>query len=311
MIECKPDSSAIRLFSIIIAAYNDWASLEECLRSLGDQTGSLHFEVIIVDDGSHEPAPESICQWGKRYPLSVVRQAHAGIPTARNLGVQNSKGDVLVFTDTDCRFETNCLSVLNSVLAEFPQHNCFQLHLAGDSSSLFGRAEDLRLLALQNHLLQPDGRIPYLNTAGFAIRREHLNSLDSLFDPVALRAEDTLLLVNLMEQGEIPFFVPKAMVQHTVNLSLTKCFRKDVRLAWLEAKTFELIAAKGVRVRIGNRERLQILRDTWRTSRQSSVGRAAWFVLAGRQMLQRMISALYTFLRMGFRKHPTSKASSA
>lgn len=311
MIQCEPDPSAGPLFSIIIPAYNDWGPLEECLRSLGDQNGSLSFEVVIVDDGSHEPAPESISQWGRRYPLSIVSQPHAGIPTARNRGVQSSNGQVLLFTDTDCRFETNCLSALNSALTDFPQHSCFQLQMAGDSSTLFGRAEELRLLALQSHLLQPNGFIRYLNTAGFAIRRQRLTLRDNLFDPVALRAEDTLLLANLMQQGEIPFFVPKAVVQHRVRLSFTECFRKDVRVAWLEAKTYESIALKGVRVRMGNRARWHMLWATWRMAGQPSLGRAAWLVLVGRQMLQRTIFVLYRVLRVGSRKEPASRTSIA
>ena len=48
-------------------------------------------------------------------------------------------------------------------------------------------------------MLQPDGRIRYLNTAGFAIRRTAVNVEEGLFDPVAIRAEDTLLLANLMK----------------------------------------------------------------------------------------------------------------
>jgi len=50
-------------FSIIIPAHNDWNLLEGCLRSLAEQTNRLKFEVIVVDDGSRDPAPESIREW--------------------------------------------------------------------------------------------------------------------------------------------------------------------------------------------------------------------------------------------------------
>src|SRR5437870_9417933 len=56
-------SSTNPLFSIIIAAYNDWESLDQCLQSLAQQAGGPSFEVIIADDGSTEPAPEFIRQW--------------------------------------------------------------------------------------------------------------------------------------------------------------------------------------------------------------------------------------------------------
>ncbi len=296
-------------FSLIVAVYNDWGPLEQCLRSLDQQTGRPEFEVIIVDDGSQEAAPESVRHRSGGYPLTIVRQSHAGIAAARNRGLRISRGSVLVFTDADCRFQTNCLAALGAAIVDFPQHNCFQLHLAGDCSNVVGRAEELRLTMLQNHTLQPDGCIRYLNTAGFAIRRPGVNIEVGLFDPVALRAEDTLLLVTLIQRGELPLFVADAIVQHAVSLSLIECFRKDVRAAWLEGRTYEIIAAKGVRVRMGQRERFGMLLSMWKTARQGSIGRAAWFVLVARQCLQRIVTFAYRCLRLGTSRHLPANAS--
>src|SRR2546422_3379953 len=54
-----------------------------------------------------------------------------------------------------------------------PQHSYFQLHLTGDSSGRVGRAEELRLRTLQDHMLQTDGRIRYLRS------EEHTSELQS------------------------------------------------------------------------------------------------------------------------------------
>jgi hypothetical protein len=169
--------------------------------------------------------------------------------------------------------------------------------LVGDCSGAIGRAEELRLMALQDHLLQSNGCIRYLNTAGFAVRRERFGTEEDLFDPAAQRGEDTLVLANLMQRGELPLFVPQASVQHTVPLSLIGCLRKDIRSAYLEGRTFEIIMSKGVRIRMSNRERFNILRFTWKASRQDSIGRLAWFVLVGRQSTQRIIHVIYRLFR--------------
>jgi glycosyltransferase involved in cell wall biosynthesis len=285
--------STTPLFSIIIGVYNDWTPLDQCLRSLEQQTNGPSFEVIVVDDGSKEEAPEFIRRWIQCYPLTVVREDHAGISAARNRGAQISKGVVLLFVDADCKLQANSLAELASTVTQHPQHNCFQLRLIGDRSGLVGRAEELRLITLQNHLLQPDGSIRYLNTAGFAIRRNRANIDGGVFDPVAVRAEDTLLLANLMQSGELPLFVPNAIVQHAIPLSLFECFRKDVRSAYLEGRTFGIIAARGVRIRVSHRERLSMLCSMWNTSKQQSIGRSAWFVLAARQAV-RWIVLLFT-----------------
>jgi hypothetical protein len=283
-----------RQFSIVIPVHNDWEPLEQCLGSLAKQTNCPVFEVIIVDDGSRGAAPESILQWNRSYPLSIVRQPNTGVSSARNRGVQESKGDVLIFTDADCRFQANCLSALAATIATSPQHNCFQLHLTGDCSSLVGRAEELRLIAIQDHALQGDGRIRYLNTSGFAIRRSHPSIEESgPFHPVALRGEDTLLLATLIQRGELPFFVSSATIQHSIPLSFIECLRKDIQSAWLEGKTFEVITETGIRVRMKNNERLRMLFFTWKLSRQPSIGRSAWTVLISRQLLERATSMIY------------------
>jgi len=285
------------LFSIIVAVYNDWAMLRGCLLSLAQQTKSPSFEVIIVDDGSTETAPEFIRSANNSLPLTLIRQSHAGIPASRNRGIQASKGTVLLFVDADSRLEGNCLEALSSTIAKSPQHGCFQLRLVGNCSSLVGRAEELRLVNFQDHMLQPDGRIRYLNTAGFAIRRTRVDIETAVFDPVALRGEDTLLLAKLMQVGELPLFVPDAIVEHCVPLSLMDSLRKDFRSAKLEKGTYATIASKGVRVRVTHRERLKLLSSMWKTAHRESIGRSAWFVLLVRQGFKRILSFGYQCLR--------------
>ncbi len=298
MVKSKPSSAAAPLFSIIIAVYNDWIPLDRCLRSLPEGTNAPSFEVIIVDDGSREPAPEFIHRWASSYPLTVVRQPHEGIATARNRGIQISRGSVMLFIDADCKLQTDCLTTLASTIRDSPQHNCFQLHLTGDRSGLVGRAEDLRLITLQNHLLQPNGCIRYLNTSGFAIRRERVEIERGLFDPAAIRAEDTLLLANLLRGGELPLFVTDAIVQHAIPLSLMECLRKDIRSAYLEGRTFDRIASMGVRIRASHRERLGMMSSMWKASRRHSIGRLAWFVLLARLGLGRIVSVACSCFRL-------------
>jgi glycosyltransferase involved in cell wall biosynthesis len=293
-----PVSATAPAFSIIIPVYNDWGPLRGCLESLGRQENAPAFEVIIVDDGSGDPAPEFIRQWRGPYPLAIITQPHRGIPAARNRGVESAKGSVLVFVDSDCRLRTDCLANLGSTVFQLPQHNSFQLRLTGDLSSLVGKTEELRFISIQNQLVQPDGCIRYLNTSAFAIRRARVDLKKGFFDVSVRRGEDTLLLVSLIEAGELPYFVASATVQHVIPLSLGPCLLKDIRSAYLERKAYDIISSKGVRVRVRNRERLAMLSSTWKTAGQRDIGRMAWFVLVGRQTLQRAVSLACWLLRL-------------
>jgi glycosyltransferase involved in cell wall biosynthesis len=273
-------------FSVVIATFNDWRPLDECLRTLAEQSGAPEFEVVVVDDGSEHAAPEFVGAWGGHFRLRVERQTHEGISAARNHGARIARGSVLLFVDADCKLEKSCLAMLSAAIAQRPEDDYFQLQMSGDCSGLVGRAEALRLITLQKYMLQPDGHIRYLNTAGFAIRREKADISGGLFDPQALRAEDTLFLANLIEVGKLPWFASEATVQHAIPLSLGACLLKDVRSAYLEGRTYDVIASKGVRIRVTHRERMSMLRFMWKKSARPPIGRAAYFVLAARQTLR-------------------------
>ena len=296
MVTDDSSQSAALLFSVIIGTHNDWVPLDNCLASLAQQTDGPSFEVIVVDDGSSEGAPESLRRWGSSYPLTFVRQAHAGVAAARNRGIHMSRGSVLVFADSDCRFQSGCLAKLSSIIIDSPQHSCFQLRLVGDPSTFVGKTEELRLSTLQKHLLQPDGCIRYLNTAGFAIRRTRVNTEGFAFEPAAIRAEDTLVLANLMQCGELPFFATASVIQHATSLSLKDYFLKAIWSAYQEGSTYDIIASMGVRVRVKHRERLAMFSSMWNTSEQQSIGRSACLLLAARQFLRLATSFIYRFL---------------
>jgi glycosyltransferase involved in cell wall biosynthesis len=282
-------------FSLVIAVYNDWDLLEQSLESIAAQASAPAFEVIVVDDGSAEPMPTHLLDWAHAFPLTTVRRPHAGISTARNTGIRLAQGSVLLFIDADSRLKENCLAALDATIAAHPEHNSFQLRLIGDRATLPGRTEELRLSALQAHMLQANGCMRYLNTAGFAIRREKVDIEKGLFDPAAVRGEDTLLLANLIQCGQLPFFAADAVVQHAVSLTLLQCIRKNIRSAYLEANTYQTIASRGIRVRMNNRERLRMLRTMWRASRRRSIRRPAWFALLISQALQRVVSLAFSY----------------
>ena len=300
MATCGPASATTPSVSIIIGVYNDWKPLDRCLRSLTEQRFPPSFEVIVVDDGSEEPAPQSIRDWADHKHLTLIHQSHAGVSTARNRGLEISKGSIVLFIDADTKLQPDCLGALVAAVTRSPGHGCFQLRLVGDCSGLVGRAEHLRLTTVQEHMLQPNGSIRYLNTAGFAILRNRINPGASLFDPVALRGEDTLLLVRLMQRGELPLFVDTAIVQHAVPLSLLQYLRKSIRSAYQEAGTYRIIATMGVKIRVTNRERFGMLGKMWKISQQAEIGRTAWFVLVVRQALPRFVSLFY-------RRSPSTK----
>lgn len=84
-------------FSIIIPNYNKGEYIEECLKSVYNQTYK-NYEVIVIDDGSTDNSLEEIKKFQIDMFLQTNRKQAGG---ARNLGIANAKGDYVVFLDSD------------------------------------------------------------------------------------------------------------------------------------------------------------------------------------------------------------------
>lgn len=93
--------------SVIIPSYNSGKTISCCLESLIKQ--SLKPEIIVVDDGSKDDAMRIV----RSFPqVKLVTQKHQGPGMARNLGAKNSRGEILVFVDSDMEFDKNFLKDL-------------------------------------------------------------------------------------------------------------------------------------------------------------------------------------------------------
>ena len=88
--------------SVIIATYNRKDLLAACLRCLDAQTHpAADFEVIVVDDGSSDGSVEMVQTWPARYTLRCIAAGHQGPGPARNLGVEEATGELVIFLDSD------------------------------------------------------------------------------------------------------------------------------------------------------------------------------------------------------------------
>jgi len=104
--------------SIIIPVYNTEKYLYTCLESICNQTFS-DYEVILVDDGSTDNSPaicDEFCAKDERF--RTFHQRNTGVSSARNLGLEQSSGEFVVFVDSDDVVAANYLAVLMTNLQE-------------------------------------------------------------------------------------------------------------------------------------------------------------------------------------------------
>ena len=88
------------LVSVVIPTYNRLPILQQCLSALEAQQGlepGDDFEVVLVDDGSTDGTVEWIHGQSAALPhVRLVCQEHGGPAIGRNLGVDQSRGEVII-----------------------------------------------------------------------------------------------------------------------------------------------------------------------------------------------------------------------
>ena len=108
--------------SVIIPSYKPDKYIFECLDSVINQTlESTRYEVIVILNGCHEPYKKKLQDYAfnNRINNIVILQTDvAGVSNARNIGLDNSKGEYIAFIDDDDVISNNYLEELLSVSSQ-------------------------------------------------------------------------------------------------------------------------------------------------------------------------------------------------
>ena len=215
------------MVSVIVPVYNRAAMIADTLASLMAQDYPHDLlEIIIVDDASTDETPTVVQAARERSVFSIVSCLHAerrGPAAARNTGIARAKGEILGFTDSDCRPSPRWVSCAVS---------SFRPEVGLVSGPIHPVTNPARWPGYFHHQMpEVRGENPLYPTANiFFLKKvvQTVGGFDERFTMVV--GEDTDLAWRIKRSGYQSAFAEGAVVDHEASrISVGKWLREPLR----------------------------------------------------------------------------------
>jgi len=255
--------SRARDVSIVIPTFNRLARLRLVLDALTRQSENpSNFEVVVVDDGSTVPTADGLSGVTFPFRLNIVRQPNAGPARARNRGIEEARGELVLFLDDDVEplpglveehLKSHAAEAVDAViigpLSSLPHYS--QPWVAWEQAKV-----EQQYQAMISGKMIPTFRQFWTGNASLA--RSHLLALGG-FDTTFLRGEDVELGARLHARGLVFRFNPRAAGLHHAERSLDAWCNAHSSYGRLEVRIFgHLGEAEMIEVLAGNMSRLHV-----------------------------------------------------
>lgn len=184
-------------FSIIIPTFNRDDYLEKSCMAISDQIRKKQdVEVIVVDDGSEERIACRNREITGRNGFNYIYQQNRGVVSARNTGIDRSKGEWIIFLDDDVLTGDNWFNRITDSLSGLSES------VVGAEGMVEGSGDGLWDREVQN--LEGGAFL----TCHLAVRKNiliELSGFDTAFEKDLPCCEDHELAARLLKKGKVVF----------------------------------------------------------------------------------------------------------
>jgi glycosyltransferase involved in cell wall biosynthesis len=205
--------------SLIICTRDRAAALEKALAAIRyDDMRDAEGELVLVNNGSTDTTQAILeaFQAAAPFPVTLVNEPQPGLGLARNSGLARARGDILVFTDDDCRLQAGFLPLVVRMFRDGRFQYCGGRILLHDPTDAMIAVDYRRSF----HLIKPRSFVPAgeIQGANMIIKREVFDTVGH-FDPELgagreFRCEDAEFIARASMHGFTGAHVPELVVYH-------------------------------------------------------------------------------------------------
>jgi len=224
------------MISVIIPAYNAEKTIGECLQALNSQTFRGERETIVVDDGS----TDGTVVMARKFGAKVIRQAHAGPAVARNRGAKESRGSIILFTDSDCVPDARWLESMVKPFADKDVAGVSGTYKTKNADSTIARFVGYEI-ELRHERMKRFERIDFVGTYSAAYRKDvffKFSGFDTRFETSS--AEDSELSFKIANAGNKLVFAPDAFVRHRHPDSVVKYLKQKFQRGYWRVLLYKM-----------------------------------------------------------------------
>ncbi|MFH1545302.1 MAG: glycosyltransferase [archaeon] len=210
------------MISVIIPTFNAEKTIKDCINSILKQKINEEIELIVVDDGSNDRTREILKSFGGKAKL--IEQKHKGPAAARNNGAKNAKGEIILFTDSDCVVGENWVDEMSKPLKE--------KEAVGVQGSYKTEQKELIARFIQIEIEERYGKmkkekyIDFIGSYSAAYWKAVFQEFGGFNESFSIASgEDPELSYRISEKGLKMVFNPGAIVYHTHPTSMLQYFK--------------------------------------------------------------------------------------
>ncbi|MEZ5659777.1 MAG: glycosyltransferase [Burkholderiaceae bacterium] len=198
------------LISVVVPLYDKAEFAERLVGSLLAQT-LTDFEVVIVDDGSHDDGADRIARMTREDARFVVhRRDNGGVSSARNEAISLCRGEWVAFLDADDAWNPEYLAVVADAARRWPR--AAMISTAHETRTPSQPVTDNRGLLPEDRPIDARGFFEAWLRAGerpvfigaTSIRRECLRKCGGFLPGMNL-GEELLTFIRVLEHGQLLF----------------------------------------------------------------------------------------------------------